>query len=285
MKIDLHIHTSCSDGAWPLEEVVKEAKRRGIDFMSITDHDNVDCQDKAISLTKLAGIGYVPGVELNVTFPYNGKSFSLDFLGYGYDIGNEPLKNKLRILRQHREKRAHEILEKVNAEFDKESLPRLTEEDLRKIEESVDGAFGRPHIARYLVDKGVVRDVQEAFDKYLVKCDVPKFPLPLEEASALVRGAGGRLVLAHADDSHGTSLRAVTPDLGAQTEIIERHMLPHIDGVECWHSRHSQAAVAHYIQFAQKHHILMTGGSDCHQKPVNMGTLHIPDWVAGQFKA
>ena len=97
-------------------------------------------------------------------------------------------------------------MENLNAEFDKENIGRLTQEDIRKIEASVDGAFGRPHIARYLVEKGIVRDVQDAFDKYLVKCDVPKYPLSLAEASSLVRNAGGVLVLAHANDSHGTSL-------------------------------------------------------------------------------
>ena len=77
---------------------------------------------------------------------------------------------------------------------------------MRHIEESVDGVLGRPHIADYLVKKGIVKARQEAFDKYLVKCDVPKFPLYLDEASKLIRDAGGKLVLAHPNDPHGTSL-------------------------------------------------------------------------------
>lgn len=284
MKIDLHIHTSCSDGALPLEEVLGEAKRRHIDFMSITDHDNVDCQAKAISTAKQAGITYITGVELNVTFPHNDKSISLDFLGYRYDIKNEALKSKLKMLREHRERRAHQIMENLNAEFDKEHIKRLTGEDIRKIEASVDGAFGRPHIARYLVEKGIVGDIQAAFDKYLVRLDVPKFPLSLEETSVLIRNAGGVLVLAHPADSHGTSLFTIAEDLKGQTDIIERYMLGYIDGVECWHSRHDAQTVAHYIKFARKHSLLMTGGSDCHQKPVTMGSVKIPEWVAEQFK-
>ncbi len=85
MKIDLHIHSAVSDGALSIEEVFKEAARRKIDFLAVTDHDNVDSQEKAIKLAKAAGIRYVTGVELNVTFPYQGKAYSLDFLGYGYD--------------------------------------------------------------------------------------------------------------------------------------------------------------------------------------------------------
>ena len=69
-----------------------------------------------------------------------------------------------------------------------------------------------------------------------------------------------------------------------QAEIIEKYMLEYIDGVECWYSRHDVQTTAHYIEFAKKHGLLMTGGSDCHQKPLLMGTVDIPDWVAAQFR-
>src|SRR4030042_437477 len=104
---------------------------------------------------------------------------------------------------------------------------------MKNIQDSVDGSFGRPHIANYLIQKGIVKDKQEAFDKYLVKCDVPKYPLSLAEASMLVRNAGG------------------TSD--------------------------------YYVEFASRHKLVMTGGSDCHQKPIIMGTVEVPDWVAKQF--
>jgi len=284
MKIDLHIHTSTgSDGAFSLEEVFKEASKRRLDFMSITDHDSIVCQEKAIALAEENGIGYITGVELNVTFQYEDKPVSLDFLGYRYDFSNRELKNKLKLIAEHRETRARQILENLNIEFDKENIERLAENDLKAIEDSVDGTFGRPHIANYLVDKGIVGDRQEAFDKYLVKCDVPKYPLSLAEASGLVRNAGGVLVLAHPNDPNGTSLVRITQDLGEQANIVREYMLEYIDGVECWHSRHDAETIARYVEFAKKHNLLMTGGSDCHQKPVLMGTLDIPDFVAGQF--
>ena len=285
MKIDLHIHTkTCSDGNLSIEEVFEEAKKRSIDLISITDHDSIDCQKKAISLAGKYGISYVTGVELNVTFTYLEKPVSLDFLGYQYDIGNQELRKKLQVMREHREKRGLEILGKLNAEFDKENIERFTEEDIKKIQASVDGVFGRPHIANYLIEKGIVRDKDEAFDKYLVKCDVPKYPLPLTEASRLVRNAGGILVHAHPNDPNGTSLINVTSDLDEQTNIIEECMLEYIDGVECWHSRHDAKTIAHYIEFARKHGLIMTGGSDCHQKPIIMGTVDVPDSVAEQFR-
>jgi hypothetical protein len=268
-----------------VEEVFQEARKRNIDFMSITDHDSVDCQERAIALAREYDISYVTGVELNVTFQYPGsKSVSLDFLGYQYDLTHQGLTDKLKLLREYRETRARQILEKLNAEFDKENIARFTGEDIKKIQDSVDGAFGRPHIANYLIEKGIVRDKQEAFDKYLVKCDVPKYPLPLAEASMLIRNTGGILVHAHPNDPHGTSLVSLTRDLNEQTEIIKQYMLEYIDGIECWHSRHEAKAVAHYIKFARKHRLIMTGGSDCHQKPILLGTLDIPDYVAEQFR-
>jgi len=286
MKIDLHIHTACSDGNLYVDEVLQEAKRRNIELISLTDHDSIECQKKALSLARKYGINYITGIELNVTFQYPpvpDKSVSLDFLGYQFDIGNRELKNKLKLIRQHREVRAREILERLNTELAREHIARLDKTDIQNIQDSVDGAFGRPHIARYLVEKGIVGSIQEAFDKYLVRLDVPKFPLSLAEASTLIRNAGGILVLAHPNDPHGTSLQSVTSDLDEQTKIIEEYMLEYIDGIECWHFRNDTRTTEHYIQFTKSHDLFLTGGSDCHQKPIIMGKVDVPDYVAEQF--
>jgi len=292
MKIDLQVHSKTgSDGNLPVEDVLKEAKRRSIELLSITDHDSIDAQGRAIVLARDYGISYVTGVELNVTFEYpsnegkSTKSHSLDFLGYQYDMENQELKNKLQLMRKHREARARKILENLNAEFDKEGLERFTEKDLENIQATVDGAFGRPHIANYMVKKGIVKNKQEAFDKYLVKCDVPKYPLSLAEASRLIRNAGGVLVFAHPNETNGTSLVTITRDLTQQTNVIKEYMLEYLDGIECWHPRHDKKTIAHYLDFAKMHSLIMTGGSDCHQNPIIMGTLDIPAWVAEQFKS
>ncbi len=288
MIIDLHIHSkSCSDGNLTVEEIVREAKIRNIELMSITDHDSIGCQKQAIALAREKGIHYVSGVELNVTFSHpryrEGNSISLDFLGYNFDTTNEELNNKVQEIGKYREERAARILDKINAEFEKEEIEKLTKDDLRRIRASVDGVLGRPHIADYLVTKGIVRTKQEAFDKYLVKCNVPKYPLHVEEASRLVRDAGGIIVLAHPNDPHGTSLRELTKSLHEQTGIIEASILEYIDGVECWHSRNDVLTTDHYTRFAGRHGLVMTGGSDCHQKPILMGTVKIPEYVAEQF--
>ncbi len=285
MKIDLHIHTKTgSDGNLSVDEVLSEAKRRKLDLISITDHDSIDAQERAITLAGEYGITYITGLELNVTFQYNDRSISLDFLGYQYDINNQQLKDKLQLVKEHRGRRARQILENLNEEFDNQNISRFTEEDLKKIQGTVNGTFGRPHIANYLMAKGIVSSKQEAFNKYLVRCDVPKYPLSLNEASELIRNAGGMLVHAHPNDPNGTSLVSITPDLNQQTEIIKQYMLNYIDGIECWHSRHDVKTASHYVEFARRHGLIVTGGSDCHQKPIIMGTVDIPGWVAEQFQ-
>lgn len=288
IKIDLHIHSKDgSDGRWHLEEIFREASLRGINLISITDHDSISSQKIAAELAKKYEMLYVTGIELNVTFNHpeftKGKDISLDFLGYGFDPANEILVSKLAELRKFREKRALIILESLNRELSKEGRELLSGDDIRKIQEGAEGTMGRPHIAGYLIEKGIVASKQEAFDKYLVKLNVPKMHLSIEEASHLIRGAGGLLYLAHPDDPNGTSLRAVSDDLSRQQKTIESSMLEHIDGIECWHSRLSANATDSYLAFARRHDLLVSGGSDCHQQPVLMGGLEIPAFVAEEF--
>ncbi|MBE9547586.1 MAG: PHP domain-containing protein [Proteobacteria bacterium] len=288
MKIDLHIHSkNGSDGRWSLEKIFAEANRRNIDVISITDHDSIYSQDEAKALAAEYGIRYLTGVELNVTLTHpaykDGKGVSLDFLGYGYDANYKPLVKKLHAVREFRQKRAEKILENINREFRKENLREFTSRDMEEIRASVDGSFGRPHIADYMIKKGIVSGRQEAFGKYLVKCDVPKMPMSLEEASGLIRGAGGKLVLAHPGDPNGTSLVSFTSSIEEQLRIIKEVMIHFIDGIECWHHRHDRVTRESYLSFARREGLIVTGGSDCHQQPVIMGTVDVPEYVAQQF--
>ena len=288
MKTDLHIHSKdCSDGKMTVTEIFKEADRRQIKVISITDHDSIECQEMAKTLAEQYGMYYITGVELNISFAHpdyrNSKPGSLDVLGYQYDIHNQALKQKLRELRKYRKSRAEQILEKINYELAKEALPPFTHTDLEAIEETVDGSFGRPHIANYMVKKGLVFNKQEAFNKYLVKCNVPKMPMSLEEASNLIRTAGGKLMLAHPNNPNGTSLAVFTKSVKEQHQIILSSMMPWIDGIECWHSSHDRETILDYLSFARKEGLMVTGGSDCHQQPVIMGNISVPPYVAEQF--
>jgi len=277
MKIDLHVHSrDCSDGKMTIPEIFEEAHRRGIKVISISDHDSIDCQETAQALASEYDIKYITGVELNISFSHpryrNSKPVSLDMLGYQYDIHNQALIKKLQQVREYRRKRAEQILEKINDQLTKERLKPFTHKDLEAIEETVDGALGRPHIANYMVKKGIV-----------VKCNVPKMPVSLEEASSLIRDAGGKLIHAHPSDPNGTSLVSLTPSIQEQHKIIKENMLPWLDGIECWHTRHNPELISAHLAFAKKEGLLVTGGSDCHQQPVIMGTLDIPAYVAEQF--
>ncbi len=287
MRIDLHIHSNASDGKFTADQIFKEAKARKLDLISITDHDSIGSQARAVELAAENGIEYLMGIELNVTFSHtnykNGKEIYLDFLGYQFDYTNRALIEKLEQLRAYREQRARKILEKLNVEFRSEGRRLFDDSDMAAIKATVDGAFGRPHIADYLVKQGIVIDRQEAFDKYLVKCYEPKFPLKLTEASKLIHDTGGVLIFAHPNDPSGTSLVKYTTDLDEQVKIIEENFLEHIDGIECWHARHDRETVEFYIHFGKKHDLILTGGTDCHQKPVRMGTVEVPDFVYEQF--
>ena len=137
-------------------------------------------------------------------------------------------------------------------------------------------------IGDYIVEKGIAGSRQEAFDRYLEHCNVKKYPFTLEDAAKLMKAAGGILVLAHPNAPGSPSLNKFTSDLIKQTKIIEETMLDYLDGIECWHSRLNDESMRHYQDFVKEHGLIATGGSDCHQRPVLMGTLDIPDWVAEQ---
>ncbi len=288
MKIDLHIHSKdCSDGKLTLPEIFDEAHCRQISVISITDHDSIECQESAEALADRYGMHYLTGVELSISFSHPGykdsKPVSLDVLGYQYDIHNRALKEKLFELREYRKVRAEKILEKINQELEKKHLKPFTHKDLEAIEDTVDGSFGRPHIADYMVKKGIVSGRQKAFDNYLVKCNVPKIPVSLEEASELIRGAGGKLMLSHPNNPKGTSLVSLTQSIREQHHIIRDSMLSFLDGIECWHSSHNGETIAAYLSFAREEGLMVTGGSDCHQQPIIMGTIDIPTFVVEQF--
>jgi len=268
-------------------QIIDEATRRGLTLISITDHDSIECQDDALRLAERHGIQYVCGLELNILFAHPGyneaQPVPLDFLAYQFDTCYQPLIDKIFSLTEFRKKRAEIIFDKLNAEFRLENIPVFTFMDMEEIRKNVGGVFGRPHIADYIVKKGIASSRQNAFDKYLIKCNVPKMPFPLEEASELIKGAGGKLILAHPNNPRGTSLVKLTGEITKQHEIIKGSMIKYIDGLECWHPSHDKKTTESYLSFAAEHGLMVTGGSDCHQQPIIMGNIKVPYYVAQQF--
>ena len=271
MASDLHIHTSFSDGKLSPEETVKAAKEAGLKCISVTDHDTtegiVNLYENGLYPDK--GIKIIPGIEMSANCP--GKEVHI--LGYNIDIYNRALTDRLTEVGESRWTRFAEIVAKLN-----ELNYRLTEGEVLTIAGD-SKSISRSHIARALVKRGYFSSVREAFEVLLDKgkpAYVPHFRLETDEIIALIKGAGGKVVLAHP--------KLVKDDVKV-LEIIERG----IDGIEVFYPEHDEQDTARYMAFAKEHGLIVTGGSDFHgftaRHAVNLGEFTIDDSYAEQFFA
>ncbi|MBW1853279.1 MAG: PHP domain-containing protein, partial [Deltaproteobacteria bacterium] len=170
MYIDLHIHTTCSDGSLTPSQVVHYAKEKGLKAIAITDHDTIDGNDEALNEGEHQGIKVIPGVEISVDYSpgsmhmlgYFTTTDDITLKGYFTTTDDITLKEKLTLLQGSRADRNPKIIEKLN-----ELGLALTYDEV--VQESGGGQVGRPHIAQVLLQKGYVKNIQEAFDKYLGK--------------------------------------------------------------------------------------------------------------------
>jgi hypothetical protein len=242
-SIDLHLHSTASDGAFPPEEVVARAAAANLSAMALTDHDTLDGLPAALAAGERLGIRVIAGCEFSVTAPWG----EMHVLGFFLPVGWEPLERFLARCRRDRERRGNEIVERLN----QLGLPLLLEDVL---EQSQGGAIGRPHVARALVQRGLVKSVQDAFDRFIgwhrpafvEKC-LPAFA----EVAELVHAAGGVLSAAHLRD-RGT--RAALATLQTQG----------LDAVETRHPVHDPDQRARLSDFAKQLGLLRSGGSDWH---------------------
>jgi 3',5'-nucleoside bisphosphate phosphatase len=252
-KFDLHLHTTASDGTFSPSEVVKEAERKGLQAIAITDHDTLSGISEAKETA--SSLSVIPGIELSTTFSHHGHEVGIDVLGYG--ISSTPaFERTLAFLSSERKNRAIAIIDA----FCSLGMP-LTLEDVQAF--SSDGVIARPHIAKALVKKGYVHSTQEAFHLYLAdgkSCSIPKKTLSVEEGVSLIREAGGIAVLAH-------------------PVFIPKDLFPFLlhthsfDGIEVWHREHSKKMALRFFELARQHHLLPTGGSDFHALPQEIGSF------------
>lgn len=240
---DLHVHTTYSDGTLTPSELVLKAKEAGLSAVAITDHDTVDGIEKALLAGKQQGITVVPGIELSAHI--NGKEIHL--LSYYFDWTNEELRQLLQKFREERLKRAEHIIQKLN----KMKLPVTLDHVL---ELAGDGVVARPHIARALVERGLVSSYRQVFDEYIGDdrpAYVKKFEFSVKEAIGLVRKAGGITSLAH-------------PGHNVSEEELLQLIRAGIDGIEVVHPSHSEQETQFYHGIATEYYLLETGGSDYH---------------------
>jgi len=258
MFADLHLHTHFSDGTFSPEELVNHASRAGLSTIALTDHDTVEGCDRTARACGEKGIGFIPGTELTGEF----ENHEIHLLGYYLDTTHVGLLSEILKFQKVRQTRIVEMVSRLN----RLGIPLQTEVVFKLANCQ---SPGRPHVARALVQEGFCSSLDEAFDRFLKQSRpgwVPKFRISAFEAVDLIHRAGGLAVLAH-------------PGLNRSDDAIPVLKGAGLDGLECFHTKHSPSASEHYAGLARKYDLLITGGSDCHGmskgKPL-IGTVKLP---------
>ena len=249
MVIDLHTHTSYSDGTDTPAQLINKALAAGISIIGLTDHDSISGWQEATDALR-TGISLVPGAEISCQTP---DGISVHILGLLFDSNNSELMNTLEKTRENRHGRMEKIIARIN-----EAGIDITMDDV--LEQLSDGAtLGRPHLADALVKKGIVASRDEAFTQMLhnnSKYYVSHYSPTPEAAIKLIKAAGGVSVIAHPMASH----RGRTISLDTFGSIIQAGL----DGIEVDHRDHSPDEKSQLIKLANESNLVMTGASDYH---------------------
>lgn len=250
MNIDLHIHSSYSDGAFSPAELVALAANHDVMVIAIADHDSVAGVEEARAAGSSAGIDVIPAVELSVQF--EGWN-DVHLLGYGIDVRDVGFLGSLDGFRQRREGRNDKILESVNSCLLEEGRSEISRESVLAFARDT---IGRPHIARALIERKYADSVEDAFQRYLVPCNVPKSYWPMAEAIAEIHRIGGVAVLAHPT--------SITKDLEMLGAVIAALQGLGLDGVEVYNNMGWPLEIEFLRRIAGERGLLVTAGSDFH---------------------
>jgi len=274
-RIDLHLHTTHSDGSQSPAEVVRLAHEASVSALAITDHDITTGLPEAITAGQELGIEIIPGIEISSR---HGES-ELHVLGYFIKWQDAQLNERLMTLRESRHRRNPKIIELLQA-----AGIDITYDEVRAVAGS--DSVGRPHIARVLMDKKIVTTAKEAFDRFLAEgksAYVPRdLPAPVD-AIRWIKDAGGLAVLAHPTWVKTTE--------GTLIDLARQLKEQGLDGVEVHYSTHTPRQTRTYLSLAKQLGLLVTGGSDFHgmTKPdievgTGKGSLHVPDHLLPKLK-
>lgn len=240
--VDMHIHSTYSDGTYSPKEIVDLSLKKGLHGISITDHDCVDGLPEADEYCRGKNIIFIPGIEFSCF--HNDEEVHI--LGYNIDWTYKPLLELCQQLQGSRVQRARLIIEKLrNIGFD------VKYSDLEKYPVN---SVGRPHIGQVMVDKGYIRSVSEAFEKYIgsgMAAYVERYKLSVSDAINIIKSARGLSVIAH-------------PFLISNQDSIDEIARMGIDGLEIYHSSHSRDISKRYKYMANRLGLIVTGGSDFH---------------------
>ncbi len=247
--VDLHLHTTASDGVKSPSELVRYANAKGLQAISITDHDTIDGLEEGMAEGARIGFEVIPGIEISAEY----SPGSMHLLGYLIDFQNTFLKERLKDLQRAREERNPRMVEKlVQLGID------ITYEEV--VNASGGGQVGRPHFAQVLIAKGYVRNFQEAFDRYLKKgapAYVDKFRFTPAEAIHLINDARGVAVLGHPNTLGINGARELE-------NLIIGLIKQGLKGIEVYYPEHSSSEVIQYKALAERYGLIMTGGTDYH---------------------
>lgn len=248
--VDLHVHTRHSDGTFTPAEVVRMAGDQGFKAIAIADHDSVSGIDEAVAAGTAGGIEVIPAVELSIEI---AGHHDVHLLAYFIDHRDAPFNDRLDRFRERRERRGEAIIARINEKLASERKGSITYEE---VVEGSDGALGRPHIARVLIARGYASDMNDAFDNYLVPCDVPKEYFSADEAIREIHRIGGVAVLAHPT--------SISRDRTVLREVIGSMVALGLDGLEAYCTLATIDDADFLVAIARRHRLVVTGGSDFH---------------------
>lgn len=242
--VDLHTHTTCSDGHTPPRELIRLAKRTGVHVIAVTDHDSVEAVPECLDEGRLLGVRVVPGIEMSSRF----EGHDIHVLGYGLDHAAPALLARLGELHEGRRIRVGKICEKLAG-------LGLALDPAEVLREAGGKSVGRRHVARAMVKKGLVGSLEEAFNRYLGQnspANVPANEMTPADAARLILGHGGIPSLAH-------------PGFLDDDAVVERVLdASPIRAIEVFHRYRSATRHLRYLELARRRNLRVTGGSDFH---------------------
>ncbi|CAN5574245.1 PHP domain-containing protein [soil metagenome] len=273
MSIDLHLHTHHSDGTWSPTELVNHAIAINMKHIAITDHDSVEGINEAQEAAN-GKLEIIPGIEINTIFIHDsGKREDVHVLGYFIDPKNPDL---LKVIQRQQEARTQHVYDSINAvaalgiDISADSVQR----------HAGIGSIGRAHITMAIVEAGGAKDVNQAWEKFMIRSSehyVPRNSVSPLDAIGAINAAGGIASIAH--PGKGKHIDALIMQLREEGGL---------GAIEAYHRVHSVQLVRHFIKFANKNDMLLTGGSDCHGPfedfAPTVGSIPVPPEVLAKMR-
>jgi 3',5'-nucleoside bisphosphate phosphatase len=264
-RVDLHLHTTISDGRLSPTELIQRAHANGVRILAVTDHDNTDGLAEAQRTADALGVELIPGIELSTDL----GAIGVHVLGYFLRYDDPAFQARLLPMRDDRLSRAQAMVQRLG----ELGYPIAWE---RVVAIAGEGSVGRPHIAQALLEAGHVRSIAEAFDRFIADhgpAYVERMKLTPQDAIVMIHAHGGVAAVAHPYDA---------PDVDA---LVAELAAAGIDGVETYYQGYGPDRVQHLLALTREHGLIPTGGSDYHGFPMgdaadvdnDVGSVAVPD--------